>query len=84
MAAKDDFQRAAGSFRYLESHFRNAPSMDMQSDTLSMLSVLLLVRTGRVLPLCLCSSLAGMYPQVTSVGRLSRPYSMSRTFVLCC
>ena len=54
MAAKDDFQRAAGSFKYLESHFRNAPSMDMQSDTLSMLSVLLLVRMGCILHLCLC------------------------------
>ncbi|KAK7114719.1 rhophilin-1-like [Littorina saxatilis] len=43
-SAREDFERAAGSFRYLESHFRNAPSMDMQSDTLSMLSALLLAQ----------------------------------------
>lgn len=42
VAAKEDFERAAGAFKYLESHFRNAPSMDMQSETLTMLSALLL------------------------------------------
>nr|KAG5712634.1 hypothetical protein BaRGS_029689 [Batillaria attramentaria] len=42
VAAKEDFERAAGAFKYLESHFRNAPSMDMQSETLSMLAALLL------------------------------------------
>ena len=46
LAARDDFERAAGSFKYLENHFRNAPSMDMQSDMLSMLTVLLLVSNG--------------------------------------
>ncbi|PVD20306.1 hypothetical protein C0Q70_18460 [Pomacea canaliculata] len=42
VTACEDFERAAGAFRYLESHFRNAPSMDMQSETLSMLTSLLL------------------------------------------
>ena len=43
-SARDDFERAAGAFGYLESHFRNAPSMDMQSETLTMLCHLLTVR----------------------------------------
>lgn len=43
-SARGDFEQAAGAFKYLESHFRNAPSMDMQSETLSMLSVLLLAQ----------------------------------------
>lgn len=42
VGAKEDFERAAGAFKYLESHFRNAPSMDMQLETLGMLTALLL------------------------------------------
>ena len=41
--AIENFQRAAGAFRYLCDNFSNAPSMDMQSSTLDMLIQLMLV-----------------------------------------
>lgn len=36
------FQKAAGTFRYLHNHFTNAPSMDMQPHTLTMLIQLMM------------------------------------------
>ena len=41
--AIENFQKAAGAFRYLCDNFSNAPSMDMQSSTLDMLIQLMLV-----------------------------------------
>ncbi len=38
------FEKTAGYFRHLETHFKHAPSMDMQPETLNMLVQLLLVR----------------------------------------
>lgn len=41
--AISNFQKAAGTFRYLHNHFTNAPSMDMQPHTLTMLIQLMMV-----------------------------------------
>ena len=41
--AIENFQLAAGSLQYLNDNFSNAPSTDMQQDTLNMLTHLMLV-----------------------------------------
>lgn len=41
--AVHNFQKAAGTFRYLHNHFSNPPSMDMQPQTLTMLIQLMMV-----------------------------------------
>ncbi|KAJ8307764.1 hypothetical protein KUTeg_014685 [Tegillarca granosa] len=40
--AVHNFQKAAGTFRYLHNHFSNPPSMDMQPQTLTMLIQLMM------------------------------------------
>ncbi|OWF41315.1 rhophilin-2-B-like [Mizuhopecten yessoensis] len=40
--AINSFQKAAGTFRYLHNHFSNAPSMDMQPQTLTMMVQLMM------------------------------------------
>ena len=42
-SAIKSFQLAAGTLRYLHNHFTNAPSMDMQPETLTMLIQLMMV-----------------------------------------
>ena len=41
--ALENFQQSAGALQYLCDNFSNAPSTDMQSDTLNMLIQLMLV-----------------------------------------
>ncbi|CAH1779021.1 unnamed protein product [Owenia fusiformis] len=44
-SAINNFEKAAGAFKYLHDNFSNAPSMDMQPQTLAMLVQLMLAQT---------------------------------------
>lgn len=49
-AAVDSFLRAAGTFRYINENFTNAPSMDLRADMLEMLIQLMLVSLINIIP----------------------------------
>ncbi|KRT86154.1 PDZ domain-containing protein [Oryctes borbonicus] len=48
-AAVDSFLRAAGTFRYINENFTNAPSMDLRADMLEMLIQLMLAQARECL-----------------------------------
>ncbi|KAK9688363.1 PDZ domain [Popillia japonica] len=48
-AAVDSFLRAAGTFRYINENFTNAPSMDLRTDMLEMLIQLMLAQARECL-----------------------------------
>ena len=50
--ARENFQQAAGALHYLNDNFSNAPSTDMQTDTLNMLTHLMLVSFLILDPIC--------------------------------